>query len=102
MVRQLLVRRGLIGNERTHGDSLGPNEWWLVDLASTLQMSPPKLRAWISRGWVAARQTPIQGYWITWADEAELQRLRKLRTRSRRGCTSHPRQLTTPKRPDSG
>lgn len=102
VVWQLLVRRGLIGNERTHGDPLGPDEWWLVDLACALQTSPLKLRDWIVRGWVTARQTPVQGYWIAWADEAELQRLRELRARSHRGVTSYPLELTTPRRSGPG
>ena len=33
VVHQLLKRRGLIGNERMHNELLGPNEWWLTDLA---------------------------------------------------------------------
>ncbi len=102
VVRQLLVRRGLIGNERTHGGPLRPNEWWLVDLACALQTSPLKLRDWIVRGWVTARQTPVQGYWIAWADEQELSRLRKLSAHSRRGVTGYPAELTTPRSTDLG
>ena len=100
IVQQLLVRRGLVGDERTHGEPLGPHEWWLVDLACKLQVNSLKLRDWICRGWVTARQTPVQGYWIAWADEQEIQRLRELRTRSRRGSTGYPQDLTTPRKPD--
>jgi hypothetical protein len=99
IVWQLLVRRGLVGNERTQGEPLGPHEWWLVDLARKLQINPLKLRDWICRGWVTARQTPVQGYWIAWADDEELGRLRELGARSHRGRTGYPRELTTPRRP---
>jgi DNA invertase Pin-like site-specific DNA recombinase len=98
IVWQLLVRRGLVGNERTHGEPLGPHEWWLVDLACKLQVNSLKLRDWICRGWVTARQTPIQGYWVAWADEQELERLRELAARSHRGRTGYPPELTTPRR----
>ncbi|MGA2706701.1 MAG: hypothetical protein ABSH35_37300 [Isosphaeraceae bacterium] len=33
VVHQLLKRRGLIGNERSHDELLGQHEWWLTDLA---------------------------------------------------------------------
>ena len=102
VVRQLLVRRGLIGNERTPGGPLRPNEWWLVDPARALQTSPLKLRDWIVRGWVTARQTPIQGSWIAWADQQERSRLRKLSTHSRGGVTGYPSELTTPRSTDLG
>jgi hypothetical protein len=47
---------------------------------------------------VTARQTPVQGYWIAWADEQELERLRELAARSHRGRTGYPPELTTPRR----
>ena len=46
VVHQLLKRRGLMGNERSHGELLGRDEWWLADLAGELQMSHLKLRDW--------------------------------------------------------
>lgn len=98
VVCQLLIRRGLVGNERTHGVPLGPDEWWLVDLTCKLQVNSLKLRDWICRGWLTARQTPVQGYWVAWADEAELGRLRELAARSHRGRTGYPPELTTPRR----
>ena len=70
---QLLKRRGLIGNERTHDELLGPHEWWLTDLARELKMSYLKLRDWSVRGWVHCRQTAVQGYRILWADEDDIQ-----------------------------
>ncbi len=98
VVYQLLKRRGLIGNERTHHELLGQGEWWLADLARQLRMGPGKLRDWALRGWVHSRQTPLQGYWILWADDSEIARLRKLLANSRRGVNGYTAKLTTPKK----
>ena len=62
VVYQLLKRRGLIGDERSHNELLGKDEWWLADLARELKMSHLKLRDWNVRGWVHGRKTPVQGY----------------------------------------
>jgi DNA invertase Pin-like site-specific DNA recombinase len=97
MIYQLLKRRGLIGNERSHDELLGPNEWWLTDLARELQMGDDKLRDWSNRGWVHYRKTPVQGYRILWADAEEVKRLKKLLALSRRGMTGSAGDLTTPK-----
>ena len=97
VVHQLLKRRGLIGNERSHDELLGQHEWWLTDLARELQMSHLKLRDWAVRGWVHGRQTPVQGYWILWADKDEVRRLRKLLAESRRGVNAYASELRTPK-----
>ena len=97
VVYQLLKRRALIGNERSHEELLAPNEWWLTDLARALQMSHLKLRDWVGRGWVHGRKTPVQGYWILWADKAEVKRLRTLLRQSRRGMNAYASNLTTPK-----
>ena len=94
---QLLKRRGLIGNERTHDELLGPHEWWLTDLARELKMSYLKLRDWSVRGWVHCRQTAVQGYRILWADEDDIRRLRKLLADSHRGVNVYTSDLTTPK-----
>lgn len=97
LVRQLLCRQG-ISDERTCMPPLAPHEWWLRDLARELKMPDGKLRGWIERGWLHARQTPAQHLWIVWADRDELRRLRKLVARSHRGITSQPRELITPKK----
>lgn len=97
VVYQLLKRRGLMGNERSHGELRGANEWWLVDLARELGMSHDKLRDWARRGWVHSRQTPIQKYWILWADEEEALRLKTLLAQSRRGISAYETSLTKPK-----
>jgi DNA invertase Pin-like site-specific DNA recombinase len=98
VVYQLLKRRGLIGDERGHAELLEPDEWWLTDLARELQMSHLKLRDWASRGWVHNRKTPVQGRWILWADQAEVNRLRQLLAESRRGINAYSNALKTPKK----
>jgi DNA invertase Pin-like site-specific DNA recombinase len=97
MIYQLLKRRGLIGNERSHDELLGDGEWWLTDLARELQMSCDKLRDWSGRGWVHYRKTPLQGYRVLWADAQEVRRLKKLLAQSRRGMQGYTEDLTTPK-----
>lgn len=96
VVYQLLKRRNMIGRERSHDELLGEHEWWVADLARELQMSAGKLRDWARREWVHARQTPIQNYWVIWADDEELDRLRKLLAQSRRGINAYTAENTTP------
>ncbi|HPM79613.1 MAG TPA: recombinase zinc beta ribbon domain-containing protein [Candidatus Anammoximicrobium sp.] len=97
VIYQLLKRRALIGNERSHDELLGRDEWWLTDLARALEMSHLKLRDWAKRGWVHSRKTPVQGRWILWADDEERDRLRQLLTQSRRGVNAYTSKLRTPK-----
>jgi hypothetical protein len=84
MVRALLSRRALPGPRPRAKDAmelLGTHEWWFPDLAGQLDMPHPTLYSWLRRGWVHARQLPgAQGRWILWADEEELDRLKRLRT----------------------
>jgi hypothetical protein len=102
VVHQLLKRRGLIGNERLHNELIGRHEWWIADLARKLKMSHLKLRDWAVRGWVHNRRTPVQGYWILWADKDEVRRLRQLLAQSRRGVNSYSNKLRTPKKRPGG
>jgi DNA invertase Pin-like site-specific DNA recombinase len=97
MIYQLLKRRGLIGNERSHDELLGPDEWWLTDLSRELKMGCDKLRDWTIRGWVHCRKTPLQGYRVLWADADEVKRLKTLLAQSRRGMHCYTPELTTPK-----
>ena len=96
IVHALLRRRGLIGDERDHHELLGRDEWWLTDLARELQMSAGTLRKWSVRGWVHCRKTPLQGFRVLWANEAEVKRLKKLLAESRRGVQGYTTELTTP------
>jgi DNA invertase Pin-like site-specific DNA recombinase len=97
MVYQLLRRRGLIGNERLQDSLRGANEWWLIDLAREVGVPADKLRDWARRGWVHSRQTPVQKYWILWADRDEVKRLKRLLARSQRGINAYETSLTKPK-----
>jgi DNA invertase Pin-like site-specific DNA recombinase len=60
--------------------TLGPDEWWLEDLAQTLKIPHPTLYRWARRGWVHARRLPDEhDRWVLWADQEELDRLARLR-----------------------
>jgi DNA invertase Pin-like site-specific DNA recombinase len=96
LVGQLLARQGL-GDERRVSEMLGPDEWWLGELARTLQMPATKLREWVVRGWLHARQSPAQRLWIVWADREEVARVGQLLAQSRRGINTYPASFTTPK-----
>jgi hypothetical protein len=96
-VQQLLRRCGLTHERRRVGE-LGPNEWWLSDLAVALELPAFKLRDWAARGWVHARKTPAARPWIVWADKSEQKRLRRLKALSRRGAVDFPDELITPKK----
>jgi hypothetical protein len=101
MVYELFERQGLISNERSHYELLGPDEWWISDLARKLDMGYLKLRDWAKRGWVHYHKT-VRGHWILWADEDEQVRLRQLLAQSRRGVNTYTNELRTPKeRPTS-
>jgi DNA invertase Pin-like site-specific DNA recombinase len=83
-VNQLMHRLGLFppharGQPR---DGLAPDEWWLPDLARTLEMPKVTLYSWVRRGWARARQQAVPPRpWILWADAAEVERLRELHRR---------------------
>lgn len=70
------------------------HEWALPALAHALGMSAITLHSWVRRGWAKGRKVPSAnpvGRWLLWADEAELTRLRALRTAPR---TRWPRPAT--------
>jgi hypothetical protein len=102
MVRALLSRRAPPGPRPRGTDAaslLGSHEWWFTDLAQRLDMPHPTLYSWLRRGWVHSRQLPgAQGRWILWADDEELDRLKRLRT-CPHTWSDQPlfRQLTSPK-----
>jgi hypothetical protein len=79
MVRSIFSRRNR-PPARPAPCALEPGEWWFGDLAHALQLPHPTLYTWVRRGWVNAKQLQAaQGRWIIWADEEELNRLRRLR-----------------------
>jgi len=64
--------------------ALGADEWWVGDLAQALAMPRTTVENWIKRGWVQARrQVEVQGQrrWVVWADQGEMDRLRRQRQR---------------------
>ena len=81
-VQKLMRRLGLCqreGRRRPPQGLLGEHEWWLGELAERIRMPKQTLYTWIRRGWVSSRQ--LRGHarrWVVWADEAELERLRRL------------------------
>jgi hypothetical protein len=101
MVRKLLSRLGLM-NRRPVADRadlrLQAAEWWFADLASALGLPGATLSRWLCKGWVNARQAGgAPGRWILWADEEELDRLRRLRRCPRNWSeTRRRRELETP------
>lgn len=96
-VRHLMSRLRLSG-ERHDTETLNPHEWWLSDLARTIGVSLATGRRWILRGWVHARRSLRQGYYIVWADDEELARLGQLRDYGKMyPKASCPPDLTTPK-----
>jgi hypothetical protein len=81
-VQKLMRRLGLRqhqGRQQPPQGLLGEHEWWLGELAERIQMPKQTLYTWVCRGWVSSRQ--LQGHArrrVVWADEAELERLRRL------------------------
>jgi hypothetical protein len=97
-VRHLLSRWQLTG-VRYDQVALGPDEWWLSDLARKLTVSYGTVRRWIARGWVHCRRTPQLDYHLVWADADEMDRLRRLCNHGRTyPRIATPSELTIPKR----
>lgn len=106
IVQGLLARLGLCTKRPPAKlcELLGPDEWWITDLARTLDVSPITLQGWRRRGWIHARQlSGPQGRWIMWADQDELDRLGALRSQNRTWYNQpQSKELTTPKpRPET-
>lgn len=77
LVRMMVARhaRGPKGPPRPPSDNR--NEWWLKDLAATLEMPAVTLYGWLQRGWIRSRR--LNGRRVVLASPMELRRLRKLR-----------------------
>jgi DNA invertase Pin-like site-specific DNA recombinase len=102
MVRQMLSRQLRIGprpRALTEGNALRKHEWWLTDLARELKIPAPTIHTWLRRGWIACRRLPGPcGRWILWADNGELDRLRRLRACPRVWSDRpYPPELTSPR-----
>ena len=99
---QFLSRRGLLGpgtRRRISVQDLGRHEWRMGDLARELEMAVNTMRNWHDRGWVLGRMSAeTGGAWILWADEQEMDRLRRLRSWRPVGSDQRrPPELTTPR-----
>jgi hypothetical protein len=101
MLSRLLVKHGIHPRRKmpVSESLLQANEWWLPDLAKQLGIPPATLSHWKKRGWINGRKLPHGlGRWIIWADAAEVERLKQLRTTRRRWSDCpYPKELTTPK-----
>jgi hypothetical protein len=102
MIYDFLRRIGVSGlsrGSRLPAEVLGPNEWGVSALARQLGMPADALGHWCARGWVGHRKLPgRRGCLVLWADEPELDRLRRLRAlRPNRYPPVYPAELTTPR-----
>ncbi len=83
-----LMRRSGVYQRQPHGIGTAPlaaDEWWLPDLARSLNIPAGTLYQWIRRGWLEVRKQASPPYrLIAWADEEEQQRLRQLHQSSYR------------------
>lgn len=89
LIRQIPAAQAAVAPPSRPPD-LAPDEWTLAELAIQLAMPHATLSVWVRKGLLQARQM-VWGRrrsWIVWADQAEQQRLRDLRTR---GLTVHGR-----------
>jgi hypothetical protein len=87
---------GLVGELQREG-ILGPDEWWVPNLATRLEMSVPKIYYWIKQKWVHSRRTSAERHWIVWADDEELKRLEELRGQHNSYTAQRNPKLVTPK-----
>ncbi len=96
MIDQFLSRYRLNAPQRVPArDILLPHEWWVTDLARELLVARPTLQRWRRKGWLHARR--INSWWAIWADESELDRLRRIRDQVSLGNNAYPPEITTPK-----
>ena len=92
----VMQRLELAGELHRH-DMLGPDEWWIRDLATKLKTPIPKVYYWAKQGWVHSRRTPSGRHWIVWADADELRRLQELKAQRNSYTAQRNPKLVTPK-----
>lgn len=92
-----IMKRLRLRGDLHRSDLLGPNEWWIRDLATELKTPIHKVYYWATHGWVHARKAPSGKYWILWADDDELNRLEKLKLQRNSHTAKRNPELTTPK-----
>ena len=94
-----LVRRLGLTGELFRKDLLRRNEWWIPDLARELRVIAVKVHYWIKQKWIHYRHSPSGKHLIVWADQDELQRLRKLAgKKSSWFAVKHPEMVVPKKR----
>jgi hypothetical protein len=77
---------------------LGPDEWRPGALARHLNIPRDTVNKWRSKGWLSFRRD-ADGYWVLWADAAEIARLRELHALPRTWANkTRFKQLIKPKR----
>jgi DNA invertase Pin-like site-specific DNA recombinase len=92
----LMPRLGLEG-ELYRDDLLGPDEWWIRDLAAQLDAPVHKVHYWATQGWIHSRKTASGKHWIVWADDEELKRLKQLKLQRHSYTAQRNPKLVTPK-----
>ena len=94
-VRQFICRFNVIDRSPILSD----NEWWITDLAQELSVPSTTVNGWRSKGWLHARKTEgtRRAFWIVWADNDELVRLKRLRNHRWNSDKGYPAELKTPK-----
>ena len=60
--RELVYRLGLSPRCRP-AEPLGPDEWWVRDLADKLGVSYHRLKDWVKKGYVHVRRSVVGGIW---------------------------------------
>jgi DNA invertase Pin-like site-specific DNA recombinase len=107
IVARLLSQRGLHGPRprvMVDGSVLKRHEYWLTDFARELAMPIATVHKWQRCGWVHSRKVAVaSGRLVIWADDDELERLRRLRAYQRKWPEPrYPATLTTPKHRKEG
>ena len=99
-LRERGIRTGPLPRSVTDEQHLEADEWWLANLASTLDLPIATLHRWQRVGWVGSRKVAAAGgRWAIFADADELVRLRRLRHAPRGWPQPYPTELITPKPP---
>lgn len=93
-----VIRRLGLAGELFREDLLRPHEWWIADLARELGVIAVKIHYWVKQGWIHYRRTPSGKHLIVWADEDELQRLRKLAGKKTSWFAAKHPELVVPKK----
>lgn len=102
MVRKLLDKWGLTEPQRAQVSAenaqLGPDEWWLTDLARQVHADISTLARWCRWKWIHSRRIPDRcKWWVAWADADELERIKRLLACSKKSLNSYPPELKSPR-----